>query len=386
MCSKHFAQEQFDRSSQFLVRLQPGAVPVVWGTTISQCTQESSANAAEPPGNPPHCIATVSTSSRSSEDSSDVAVPAGTVSQHLATSFLEIAEESSDVTASDTVPSFAEVSDRLRDSREQQEDVTARSGAPVQYILRLSSTALSPEEATDAAQYFVISTSSRCVKKRPAMATAKPEKNPLDLSIVEKLKLNQNGFKACSLAHALATGYRNAAHAMIWAPADTMVMLRYKQKAVILAVLRFDGYLGFAGGLVDPGETPAQAVNREMREELNVDTSRFSVSEMDHLISFENATKRFACHFYSLRLTLDELRSIEKDVTSSLEYGHETLGVLRVPLYTMPDNVRGLPVFLAHKFAGTAREQLLYAVVRLGLLDADAVLDALKAAEGVGPT
>lgn len=31
--------------------------------------------------------------------------------------------------------------------------------------------------------------------------------------------------------------------------------------------MRFDGTLGFGGGIVDPGETPEEAVNRELSEE-----------------------------------------------------------------------------------------------------------------------
>ena len=31
--------------------------------------------------------------------------------------------------------------------------------------------------------------------------------------------------------------------------------------------MRFDGTLGFAGGIVEPGETPEEAVNRELSEE-----------------------------------------------------------------------------------------------------------------------
>ncbi|XP_075550954.1 uncharacterized protein LOC142584669 isoform X1 [Dermacentor variabilis] len=69
------------------------------------------------------------------------------------------------------------------------------------------------------------------------MDKAEPEKHPLDLSIVRNLNLNQNGFEACALSEALATGYRNAAHAMLWAPADVLVMQRYQQKATILVRL-----------------------------------------------------------------------------------------------------------------------------------------------------
>ena len=34
--------------------------------------------------------------------------------------------------------------------------------------------------------------------------------------------------------------------------------------------MRFDGTLGFAGGMVDPGETPEDAVNRELSEEFGM--------------------------------------------------------------------------------------------------------------------
>lgn len=393
MCSKHFAEEHFDRSSLVLVRLRPEAVPIVWNTTSSEDTptilrpHELSSIAAERVSSLPHCVGTASTSSRSSEDSAEAALPPDAVRPYLSTSFSELGEESADVTTSNTTAYSVQMPAYPWNSQDEDEAVTVPStGAPVQYILRFSPAGLSQEEATETAQYYVISTGSRSAKKGLAMGTTEPAKHPLDLSIVEKLKLNQNGYEACSLSHSLALGYRNAAHAMIWAPVDTMVMHRYEQKAVILAVLRFDGYLGFAGGLVDPGETPTQAVNREMQEELNVDTSRFSVSDTDHLISFVNTAKRFACHFYTLQLTLDELLAIEKGAISSLEYGHETQGILRIPLYTMGDGVRGLPVFLGHKFAGTAREQLLYAVVRLGVLDADTALNALEAAQGIRPT
>lgn len=275
---------------------------------------------------------------------------------YLSTSFSELGEGSADATASDTTAYFVQMPAYSWNSRDIEEAATAPStGAPVQYILSFSPAGLSQEEATETAQYCVVSTGSPSAKKGPAMATTEPAKHPLDLSIVEKLKLNQNGYEACSLSHALALGYRNAAHAMIWAPANTMVMHRYEQKAVILATLRFDGYLGFAGGLVDPGETPAQAVNREMHEELNVDMSRFSVSDTDHLISFVDTAQRFSCHFYTLQLTLDELLAIEKGAINSLEYGHEvcvhayTSTSVSVSRYRNGKFLNLLSVVLAHQ-------------------------------------
>ena len=35
--------------------------------------------------------------------------------------------------------------------------------------------------------------------------------------------------------------------------------------------MRFDGMIGFAGGLVDPGEEVCEGLNRELKEETNLD-------------------------------------------------------------------------------------------------------------------
>jgi len=35
--------------------------------------------------------------------------------------------------------------------------------------------------------------------------------------------------------------------------------------------MRFDGMIGFAGGLVDPGEEVCEGLNRELKEEANLD-------------------------------------------------------------------------------------------------------------------
>ena len=46
--------------------------------------------------------------------------------------------------------------------------------------------------------------------------------------------------------------------------------------------LRFDGLLGFPGGLVDPGENVVKGLNRELQEEINLgkvfeDISQFKI-------------------------------------------------------------------------------------------------------------
>ena len=41
--------------------------------------------------------------------------------------------------------------------------------------------------------------------------------------------------------------------------------------------MRFDGTLGFPGGVVDEGESPEEAVSRELSEELGNDSLRTSL-------------------------------------------------------------------------------------------------------------
>ena len=57
----------------------------------------------------------------------------------------------------------------------------------------------------------------------------------------------------------------------------------------------------------------------------------------------------------------------------------QTLGVIRAPLHTLGDGFRGLPVFLANKFAGNAKEQFLYTVHKLQIIPQDILATALKA-------
>ena len=55
----------------------------------------------------------------------------------------------------------------------------------------------------------------------------------------------------------------------------------------------------------------------------------------------------------------------------------QTLGIIRPPLYTMGDGFRGLPAFLTNNFAGNAREEFMYVLVKLKILIEDEVKQAL---------
>ena len=59
----------------------------------------------------------------------------------------------------------------------------------------------------------------------------------------------------------------------------------------------------------------------------------------------------------------------------------QTNGIARVPLYT--DGEDGLPTFLANRFAGVSRSQLLYTLLVKGFLSLEEIESALKKAEEI---
>ncbi|GFS15315.1 U8 snoRNA-decapping enzyme [Elysia marginata] len=56
-----------------------------------------------------------------------------------------------------------------------------------------------------------------------------------------------------------------------------------------------------------------------------------------------------------------------------------TLGIIRVPLFTMGDGLRGFPAFLTNHFAGNARSELITGLMAAKLLTQDEMDKAVKA-------
>lgn len=194
----------------------------------------------------------------------------------------------------------------------------------------------------------------------------RPSTSPSDFIEVSEADLKNEKYKI---------GY-HASHCLIYALNSEKIFATYSARANVLMQMRFDGYIGFPGGLVDAGESPIEALNRELREEINLD-SRYKVKASDFICSHYSLSKQIVLHFYALKV--DDVLEIEKTALTSHDYGVEVLGTVRVPLFTMGDGFRGFPCFLTHSFIGNAKTQLLTALTKLKILSEEEIQSSLVA-------
>ncbi|CAE1138268.1 NUDT16 [Acanthosepion pharaonis] len=170
---------------------------------------------------------------------------------------------------------------------------------------------------------------------------------------------------------------------MIFCRDESVLWTLYKRRAKVLMQLRFDGVIGFPGGLVDNGEGPIEAVNRELLEEAGISNDKCQIKASDHLISHYHKPKNLVLHFFTKEVSPKEFQAIEKGVMEAEDYGVETCGIIQPPLYTMGDGIRGLPAFLSNKFCGNARQQLLYALQTCKILEGKEIDKALLASQSL---
>ncbi|CAL1527083.1 unnamed protein product [Lymnaea stagnalis] len=177
---------------------------------------------------------------------------------------------------------------------------------------------------------------------------------------------------------------KHAAHGMIFAKKPNLLWDLYDQKGYVMAStnnmqVRFDGLLGFPGGLVDDGEEPVDGINREMHEEIGLDLEKYFFSDEHHIASYYHAGKGLILHFYLMEVSPEDYCELELKTLSAVEYGIETCGIVRVPLFTMGDGVRGFPAYLANQFAGNARSELIKGLLAAQLFSEKEMSVALKA-------
>jgi U8 snoRNA-decapping enzyme len=89
--------------------------------------------------------------------------------------------------------------------------------------------------------------------------------------------------------------------------------------------LRFDGYLGFPGGLIEQGEDIPSGLNRELVEEMNFNAHKHPVKEEHYVVSHWSPSKKLLLHFYALELSIDDLKVIEEKAVKAHDYGTEVI-------------------------------------------------------------
>ncbi|GFX16950.1 u8 snoRNA-decapping enzyme [Trichonephila clavipes] len=144
------------------------------------------------------------------------------------------------------------------------------------------------------------------------------------------------------------TGHRHAAHCCIYAPCPTPVLQHYTSSALVSMQMRFDGLLGFHGGLVTEKDI-VSGLNRELKEEINLD-EKFFVTDKDYLFSYIEVSNKLCLHLYGKNVTKKDFEDIERNVHTARDFGKETMGLFRVPMFTMDDGYYGLPAFLNNCF------------------------------------
>ncbi|XP_029911558.1 U8 snoRNA-decapping enzyme [Myripristis murdjan] len=173
---------------------------------------------------------------------------------------------------------------------------------------------------------------------------------------------------------------RHACHVMLFSDTKAQLFGRTPMRHIVLMQMRFDGLLGFPGGLVNPSEETLEAgLTRELLEELGV---ALPVSVEDHVASCfaptsSPSSSRLILHFYVKKIEEEQIKEVERAAASTAtDHGHEVLGMVRVPIYSFKSGA-GLPSFLSHSFIGNARSQLLDALLRFKLVTPEELHRAL---------
>merc|ERR1712150_26163 len=105
-----------------------------------------------------------------------------------------------------------------------------------------------------------------------------------------------------------------SAHACLFSESSACLFNHIYMRYAVMMQHRFDGMLGFPGGLVNPGENLTEGLNRELHEEIGLEARDF-LSDSDYFKTWENDSH--ISHIYVKQFTEDRLKNMERNALNS---------------------------------------------------------------------
>ena len=166
---------------------------------------------------------------------------------------------------------------------------------------------------------------------------------------------------------------KQVAHCMLWfrtsEPQNYHISYAFLQ-------LRFDGLMGFPGGIVDEDITCIESIIDALQREVNEEINYIDPIGVDHYFySFYNKSKRFVSHFFAKEITLSEADNLERNHMKARDFPKETLGLFRAPIgcsYHRNSMYlrRFYQSFMKQKFSGNVRKQIIDVSEKYNLMSA----------------
>ncbi|XP_054716053.1 U8 snoRNA-decapping enzyme-like [Uloborus diversus] len=192
---------------------------------------------------------------------------------------------------------------------------------------------------------------------------------------------SENNYTQISFQESLEDkGFLHAVHCCIYSLMKSESVGNNVSRALVQMILRSDGRFGFPGGKVDEGEDVLTALNRELIEEINLN-SKYFFTQANYLFTHRVVGKSMYLHFYAKEVLPEDLLKIEKDILNGSAYGQEILGLFRVPTYTEEDNYKGFPAFLSNNFAANSKLQLLNFLLHAKVLCGEEIDKAISSSK-----
>jgi U8 snoRNA-decapping enzyme len=139
----------------------------------------------------------------------------------------------------------------------------------------------------------------------------------------------------------------------------------------IMYVSRWDGRIGFIGGTMDEGDTPVEAVLREVKEEMGLTVSEDEITHVCSHAAESSNGKSIVTHLFAKEITEEELKGVMCGFADARDAFSEITGTLC--FYTFVGrNGKGLQSYLntvKHGSAVTVYEETIELLEYLGNKD-----------------